>query len=471
MVSRPAGAIPCRMPPAVYVRFVRFTTAEVAGLVGGELRGSDVEVSGVSTDSRRLTPGELFVPLIATRDGHEFIGAAVEAGAAACLVSRDRVDDLQPPGVPLVVVPDTEIALGALGAAARARFGGRVVAITGSVGKTSTKDLLAATLGAVGAVHASPASFNNAIGVPLTLLGATGAEWALVTEIGTNAPGEIAGLAALVRPEVGVVTAVAAAHTAAFGTVDGVAREKSELVAALKPSGAAVLNADDQRVAAMAARTEAQVITYGFDRGDVRAGGVALDGRLRASFELMTPWGRSPVHLRAAGMHTVHNALAATAVALVLGVGIEAVADGLRRAELSPWRMAVGTAPSGALVINDAYNANPASTAAALRALAAAPARRRVAVLGVMAELGDRHDADHAAVAALAAELGIEVLAVDEVAYGAPPVPDAAAALAALGPLGPQDAVLVKGSRVAGLESVADALLERVETGRLRGTP
>ena len=444
---------------------MRFALSDVAGIVGGELLGADVAVEGVSTDSRTLTAGELFVPLIAERDGHEFIVAAIEAGAAACLARRDRLADLHPPGVPLVVVTDTEIALGALGAAARARFGGRVVGITGSVGKTSTKDLLAATLGGVGAVHASPASFNNAIGVPLTLLGATGTEWALVAEIGTNAPGEIADLAALARPEVGVVTAVAAAHTAAFGTVDGVAREKSELVAALPPSGAAVLNADDPRVAAMAARTEAQVVTYGFNGGDVRAGAVTLDSGLRASFELVTPWGRAPVRLQAAGLHSAHNALGAAAAALVLGVDIAAVTDGLGRAELSPWRMAVATAPSGALVINDAYNANPASAAAALRALAAAPARRRVAVLGVMAELGDRHGAEHAAVAALATELGIEVLAVAESAYGAATVSDAEAAVAALGPLGVGDAVLVKGSRVAGLEGLAATLLDASGTG------
>ena len=443
----------------MYVRSVRFALSEVAGVVGGELLGADAPVDGVSTDSRTLAAGELFVPLIAERDGHEFIGAAVAAGASACLARRDRLDGLRPPEIPLVVVSDTDAALRALGAAARARLGGRVVAITGSVGKTSTKDLLAAALRSVGAVHASPASFNNAIGVPLTLLGATGTEWALVVEIGANAPGEIADLAALARPDVGVVTAVAAAHTEAFGTVDGVAREKGELVAALDPPGAAVLNADDPRVAAMAARTEAQVVTYGFGRGDVRAGGVALDGELRASFELVTPWGRAPVRLRAAGLHTAHNALAAAAAALVLGVDVAAVAAGLGRAELSPWRMAVGTSPAGALVINDAYNANPASAAAALRALAAAPARRRVAVLGVMAELGDRHDTEHAAVAALAAELGIELLAVDEAAYGPQAVPDAAAALAALGPLGTGDAVLIKGSRVAGLERLAAALI------------
>lgn len=439
---------------------MRFALSEVAGIVGGELIGADVDITGVSVDSRRLAAGELFVPLVAERDGHDFIPAAAGAGASACLARRDRLGDLGSPGVPVVAVADTHAALRRLGTAARGRISAGVIGITGSVGKTSTKDLLAAALRGAGRVHASPASFNNAIGVPLTLLGATGTERAVVVEIGTNAPGEIADLAALARPDVGVVTAVAAAHTAALGTVDGVAREKGALISALPPSGAAVLNAEDGRVATMATLTDAQVITYGFDVGDVRAANVTLDEGLCPSFVLVTPWGREQVRMRAAGLHMAHNALGAAAAALVVGTGIEIVAEGLGRAELSPWRMAVASAPSGALVINDAYNANPSSMAAALRALAAAPARRRVAVLGVMAELGDSHAAEHAAVADLAGRLGIEVLAVAESAYGPEAVPDGAAALSALGPLGPGDAVLVKGSRVAGLEVLAGALLE-----------
>ena len=438
---------------------MRFALSEVAGIVGGELIGADAGIVGVSVDSRTLRVGELFVPLVAERDGHDFLRDAVAAGAAGCLARRDRLEGLGRLAAPLVVVPDTEVALRQLGAAARDRFAGTVVGITGSVGKTSTKDLLAAALGVAGPVRASPMSFNNSIGVPLTLLGAAGAERALIAEIGTNAPGEIADLAALARPHVAVVTAVSAAHTEAFGTLEAVAREKSDLVAALPATGVAVLNADDHRVAAMAARTRAQVVSYGFGAGDVRAGDPTLDGALRPSFVMVTPWGRAPVRLRAAGLHNAHNALGAAAVALVLGVSIEAVAAGLGRAELSPWRMAVGTSATGALIINDAYNANPASVAAALHSLAAVPARRRVAVLGVMAELGERHGAEHASVAALAAELGIELLAVNEAAYGPPPVPDDASALAELGPLGPGDAVLVKGSRVAGLERLALELM------------
>ncbi len=442
---------------------MRFALSEVAGLVDGELIGADVGIDGVSVDSRRLAAGELFVPLVADRDGHDFVGHAAATGAAACLARRDRLDSLPDVAVPLVAVADTEVALRQLGTAARARFGAPVVGITGSVGKTSTKDLLAAALGVAGPVHASPASFNNSIGVPLTLLGATGAERALIAEIGTNAPGEIADLATLARPDVAVVTAVSAAHTEALGTLEAVAREKSDLVAALPATGTAVLNADDHRVAAMASRSEARVVGYGFGAGDVRAGEVTLDGALRPSFVMVTPWGRAPVRLRAAGLHNAHNALGAATAALVLGVSIEGVAHGLGRAELSPWRMAVATSPAGALIINDAYNANPASVAAALHSLAAVPARRRVAVLGVMAELGDRHAAEHAAVADLAAGLGIEVLAVAEAGYGAAAVPDGNAAEVALGPLGRGDAVLVKASRVAGLERLAIALMGHPE--------
>ena len=355
---------------------MRFALSEVASIVGGELIGADAEIDGVSVDSRTLRAGELFVPLVAERDGHDFVAAAVAAGAAGCLARRDRLGELAGLAAPLVAVGDTESALRQLGVAARDRFAGPVVGITGSVGKTSTKDLLAAALRVAGPVRASPKSFNNSIGVPLTLLGAAGAERALIAEIGTNAPGEIADLAALARPHVAVVTAVSAAHTEAFGTLEAVADEKSDLVAALPAAGTAVLNADDHRVAAMSARTSGQVVSYGFGAGDVRAADVSLDGALRPSFVMVTPWGRVPVRLRAAGLHNAHNALGAAAAALVLGVSIEGVAAGLGRAELSPWRMAVATSATGALIINDAYNANPASVAAALHSLAAVPARR-----------------------------------------------------------------------------------------------
>ena len=248
-------------------------------------------------------------------------------------------------------------------------------------------------------------------------------------------------------------------HTEVFGTIEDVAAAKGELIAALPADGTAVLFAGDERVAAMAARSAAPVVTFG-PGGEVRAEGVAVDGELRAAFRLTSPWGAAEVRLAARGLHQVDNALAAAAAALSCGLSVDEVAAGLAVATLSPWRMELATAPSGARVLNDAYNANPTSVAAALRSLAELPAARRIAVLGVMAELGDRAEAEHAAVGALARELGIHVIAVAAPAYSGEDVADVAGALATLGALGPDDAVLVKGSRVAGLERVAEALLK-----------
>jgi len=255
------------------------------------------------------------------------------------------------------------------------------------------------------------------------------------------------------------VTAVAAAHTAMFGSLDEVAAAKGELVEALDPSGVAVLNADDPRVAAMATRTEARVLRYGSEPdADVRAEGAGLDGELRPRFRLTSAWGSADVALAVRGGHMVGNALAAAAAALACDVPVEAVAAGLGKAELSRWRMELVRLPSGARLINDAYNANPASTAAALRALAGLDAHRRVAVLGLMAELGEASEAEHRTIGDLARELGIEVVAVDTPAYGGTAVAGLDEAVAALGPLGEGDAVLLKASRVVGLERLVSRL-------------
>ncbi len=360
-----------------------------------------------------------------------------------------------------VEVPDTVAALAAVGAHARDRLdatvAGRVVGVTGSVGKTSVKDLLAAALAARWRTVASAGSFNNELGVPLTLLGAGEGTEAAVVEMGARGPGHVAALCALARPSVGVVTRVAAVHTETFGSIEAVAEAKGELVAALPNDGTAVLNAADPRVAAMAARTAAAVVTFG-EGGAVRAEGVRIDADLRPAFRLATPWGGADVRLAARGRHMIENALAAAAAALACDVPLDDVAGALATGTVSRWRMELTTSASGARVLNDAYNANPTSMAAALRALAALEARRHVAVLGVMAELGPTSDADHRAVGDLARDLGIEVVAVGAPAYGGLVVADVAAAVAALGPLGPGDAVLLKGSRVAGLERVAAAL-------------
>lgn len=431
---------------------MRMLTSAVSQAVGGELRGADVPVDGCSIDTRSLTPGQLFVAVVAERDGHEFLGAAAEAGAAACLVSDpSRVPD----GLASISVDDTVAALAALGAAARNELPDRVVAITGSVGKTSTKDLARAALASTYRVSASERSFNNELGVPITLFNSPAETEAAVIEMGARGVGHIAELCGVARPQVGVVTRIGVAHTEMFGTIEEVIEAKGELVRALPGSGTAVLEAGQDYARAMEQMTDAEVLTFGIDAGDVRATSVVLDDELHPSFVLDTPWGRADVALAARGLHNVANAAAAGAAAVVLGAGLREVAEGLGRATLSPHRMDLLVAPSGARILNDAYNANPMSVEAALRSLAALPATRRTAVLGVMAELGDRHVAEHRAMAELAAGLGIRVIAVGEPAYGAEVVPDIEGARDALGEIAGGDAVLVKGSRVAGLEALA----------------
>jgi UDP-N-acetylmuramoyl-tripeptide--D-alanyl-D-alanine ligase len=437
---------------------VEMRTSDVAAATGGRLVGPDVTVAGLAIDSRLVTGGELFVPLVAERDGHDFVAAALDAGAAAYLTARPPLDRRSGSAVE---VADTSDALAALGRHARglldARVDGRVVGVTGSVGKTSVKDLLAAALAARWRTAASAGSFNNELGVPLTLANAPTGTDALVVEMGARGAGHISDLCAIARPTVGVVTRVAAVHTETFGSLEAVAAAKGELVAALPSSGSAVLNAADPLVAAMAGRTSARVVTFGAG-GDVRADKVVLDDDLRPEVHLITPWGDTAVRLAARGAHMVENALAAATAALVCDVPLGDIAGALATADVSRWRMELRTLPAGARLLNDAYNANPTSMAAALRALAALDATRRVAVLGLMAELGAGSDAEHRAVGDLARELGIEVVAVGVPAYGGTLVADLDGAVAALDGLGPGDAVLLKGSRVVGLERLAERL-------------
>ncbi len=437
---------------------MRFAASALAAACGASLAGPDVTVDGCNYDSRQLRPGQLFVAVVAERDGHHYVAAAVAAGAPAVLVSRPAATLDVPAHVAVLEAADTVAALGACGAAARARLDDRVVGITGSVGKTSVKDLAATVLARRFTVAASPLSFNNHLGVPVTLLDAPEGTEVAVLELGMNNPGEIAARCQVARPTIGVVTAVGEAHSGRVGGLAGVVREKGALVEALPARGLAVLNADQPVVMAMAGRTAASVLTFGRHAGDVRAEDVVLDDQARPRFTLATPWGRAPVALGVSGAHMAVNAAAAAAVALHLGLGVDDVAGGLATARLSASRMAVQQAPSGAVVVDDAYNANPTSMRAALDALAALPARRRVAVLGLMAEL-DEVEAHHRAVAAHAAALGIEVHAVATPLYGVAPWPDVQGAAAALADLGPGDAVLVKGSLVAGLRPLAARLL------------
>ena len=428
--------------------------SEVARATGGRLEGTDVAVAGASIDSRSIGPGQLFIPVVAERDGHDFIAAAIQAGATGYLTARPAPE---PGDTAAVVVPDTVAALGALGRHVRSGLDAHVVGVTGSVGKTSVKDLLAAALAARWRTAASVRSFNNELGVPLTLLNAPAAVEALVVEMGARDIGHIKALCDVAAPTVGIVTRVAAVHTEVFGTIEEVAAAKGELIEALPAHGVAVLNAEDPRVAAMARRTEARVVSFGAG-GDVRAESVTLDGELRPSFRLASPWGGEEVHLAVRGAHMVDNALATAAAALACDVPLAGLVEALAGAALSPWRMELLPARDGGVVLNDAYNANPTSMAAALRSLAALPAERRVAVLGVMAEIGATSDEEHRAIGELARELGVEVVAVAVPAYGGRLVADLDAAADAVGEVGTGVAVLVKASRVAGLERLAHRL-------------
>ena len=459
-----------------------WTTAQLADLCGARLIGDPAVRVGpaVVIDSRQAEPGALFVALPGERvDGHDYAAAAIGRGAVAVLVSRELAVD-----VPQLVVADTLAGLAALasGLVIRAKADGlRVVGITGSSGKTSTKDLLAAVLRAAGPTVAPVGSFNNEVGVPLTAAGLDAGTRYLISEMGARAAGDIAALCRITPPDVGVVVNVGHAHLGEFGSVAGIARAKGELVEALAADGWAVLNAEDANVAAMAARTTARIAGFAVagrqDFGDLRvwAEQTAADRLQRHSFRLCTDVGSAPVSLRVAGAHQVGNALAAAAAGVALGSPITAIAAALSGAEpASRWRMELAERADGLLVVNDAYNANPDSMAAALRSLAGLrrSSGRLIAVLGDMLELGPQASQAHREVGELAASLGIDHLLTlgeyaEAIAAGARDrgssadvLPDRTAAVAAVNRLvSPADVVLVKASRGLALESVAQQLL------------
>ncbi len=430
--------------------------ADVAKATNGILVGQNAHLSGVSFDSRSVRPGQLFVPIVAERDGHDFVLAALAAGAGAYLTTGKTF------GRTSITVPDTLAALLQLGAWGRnkldAQLANRVIGITGSVGKTSTKDFIAAALGSVLRVTANERSFNNDQGLPVTILNAGDDVQALVLEMGMRGFDEISRLCAVARPNIGVVTRVAPAHTERVGGIDGVARAKSELVQALAASGFAVLNADDKRVAAMQSLTEATVISYGVaPSATVRMTHCVLDERACASITVESPWGKASWKMNVPGEHMAHNAVGAIAVAGVLGLDLQRAAVAIEAAVLSEMRMQHKVARSGALIIDDSYNANPASLAAALHALSATKASRRIAVLGIMAELSEPEQ-DHLQISRLVAQLGIELIAVGTDMYGVQSRTREEAA-AALSAVENSAAILIKGSRVAQLEKLVSLLI------------
>ncbi|MGW6461047.1 UDP-N-acetylmuramoyl-tripeptide--D-alanyl-D-alanine ligase [Streptomyces sp. NPDC055078] len=465
---------------------IALSLAEVAEIVGGQsydIPDPAAEVTGpVVIDSREVRPGALFTAFAGERvDGHEYAGHAVAAGAVAVLATR-------PVGVPAIVVDDVTAALGALARHVVQRLRTTTVALTGSAGKTSTKDLIAQLLERKGPTVCPTGNLNNEIGLPLTALRADTATEHLVLEMGARYVGDIRYLASLVPPRISLVLNVGTAHIGEFGGRERIAEAKGEIVEALPSAaegGVAILNADDPLVRAMASRTKARVTLFGEDPAAVvRAENVRLTRQGQPVFTLHTPTGCGDVTMRLYGEHHVSNALAAAAVAHELGMPADEIALALSEAgTLSRWRMEVTERSDGVTIVNDAYNANPESMRAALRALAAmgqdAQARggRTWAVLGLMAELGDEALAEHDAVGRLAVRLNVSKLvavggreaswlqlgAYNEGSWGEESVhvSDAQAAVDLLrSELRPGDVVLVKASRSVGLERLAQMLLD-----------
>jgi UDP-N-acetylmuramoyl-tripeptide--D-alanyl-D-alanine ligase len=417
---------------------VSWTVGELAELCGGELSGpAQTRVSGVSTDTRTLASGELFAALRGENfDGHRFVSAAIAAGASALLVSEKLDAD---PGVPVIRVADAVRALGDLARGHRARFAGPVVAITGSNGKTTSKELCAAILEAAGRrVRRTPGNLNNHIGLPLSVLRLERGDDALVVELGMNHPGEIDYLAAIASPSVAAITNVAPAHLGPMGSIEAIARAKGEIFDRLRSDGTAVVNLDDARVVEQSRRFAGRRLGFGRAAGaDFRAEKLTLDAG-RPCFELVGPAGRTPVRFAIAGVHLVEDALCAAAAAWATGLLGDLAPVGAALASFAgvPGRAAERISPGGVRVIDDTYNANPHSLAAALRTLAGLRgAGRAIAVLGDMWELGDGAEALHAACGAEAARTGVDLLV----------------------GLGPLSAHLLRGAREAGLSEVFEA--------------
>ena len=445
---------------------IRLRVSEAARAVGGEWTGDDATFQGCATDSRTVASGALFVALPGTRvDGHDFLGQARQQGAAAALVSRVVAADL-----PTVRVADTRRALGELATHWRGRFDLPLIGVTGSNGKTTVKEMIAAILRQVGPTLATEGNLNNDIGVPLTLVRLGPEHRFAVVELGANHPGEIAGLCAVARPGVGVITQCAPAHLEGFGSVEGVARATGEIIQGLPASGTAVINADDA-FAGLWSRLAGQRprVTFGLDRSaDVTARWMPEGAGSRVS--MATPAGAIGLYLPLPGRHNVMNALAAVAAALAVGIPPDAIVAGLESVGPVKGRLQLREA-HGMRVLDDTYNANPGSVAAALAVLAAFPGARWLA-LGDMGELGASSEDYHRQVGQLAREAGVERLfalgrlaglAAEGFGAGARRFPSHQALIEALR----QEAsaapatLLVKGSRSMTMERVVEALVRR----------
>ncbi len=440
-----------------------------------------VTLSGVSIDSRTVERGEIFLAIAGpSHDGHEFLETALDRGAAALIIERGRAFP-DAPAVPVITVEDTTRALGALAAGHRSEFHGPVVAITGSNGKTTTKEMCAAILSVSAPCHRTPGNLNNQYGLPLTLLGRNEPDRTLVVELGMNHPGEIAQLVEIAKPTVGVITNVGTAHIEFLGSREEIAHEKGDLIERLPADGIAVLNADDPLVLAQRNRTSARVISFGTAiDADVRGGDIEWIDDRGYRLELETPEGRGTVEVQGLGPTTVNNALAAAAAALAAGASVADITKGLADHRGVKGRLERRELSGGIALVDDTYNANPQSMEAALRLLAEIKgAHRAVAILGDMGELGETAAAAHREVGRLAASLGIDLL----IALGARARTIAAGAVdSGMDPahiviasdhgdaseracefLRERDTVLVKGSRSMRMERVVEAIASEKE--------
>jgi len=435
------------------------TASEVAFVAHGTLVGLDCEASGIAFDSRALRLGQAFVALGGEADGHDFLQAASIAGAPFAIVQRGRSID----ALTCVEVDDCEAALTALGRHCRERLSGstngRVIGITGSVGKTSTKDLVLAVLRSQYAnAHAPEKSLNNDIGVPVTIINAPDSCDALVLEMGMRGLGEISRLCDVGHPQIGVITEVGDAHSERVGGIEGVVRAKAELVQALPASGVAIVNSDSVNAMKTVHGISARVMTFGSSAtAAVRWEIVSSDERgccvVRFTAGDESAVGVVPLP----GIHMASNAASAVAVGITCGIGLTQCVEALLNAQSASQRMQWVTGRNGIRILDDSYNANPISVAAALRTVAENPAKKRYAVLGVMAEVL-HSDIAHQEIAALCRQLGIELLALETDLYGVEAM-SLADIESSLGGLDVSDVVLVKGSRVAATERVVQALM------------
>lgn len=443
------------------------TLADFATACGGTLQGADKPFLGVSSDTRTLARGELFVALRGPRfNANEFVNAAHTAGAAGAIV-----DSVQNIALSQIVVPDTQLALEALGNAWRNQFSIPVVGVAGSNGKTTAKEMTATILSQAGNSLATRGNLNNHIGVPLTLLRLESANQFAVVEMGANRGGEVAALVRIARPTVGMITNAGAEHLEGFGSLEGVARAEGEMVEGLAPDATAVINADDEFAQLWKGLTKARVLTFAVQKkADFHAAAVrtTLDATgFVTHFILNSPIGTAAIELKMGGRHNVSNALAAAAAASAAGATLEHIAAGLAAVRAVPGRLQFKKASSGAWLIDDSYNANPSSMHAGIDVLAELEGRKWL-VMGDMAELGDFANSAHTEVGTYARARGIErlyatgplsVLAVESFGSGARWFPDSQALGQALSLASPDVRMLIKGSRVNRLERVVEVLV------------